>query len=279
MVKIASDSSTLLSVAEGASQGITISPLNVNVGDGSWREIEEMSGEECLRYIADGHLPVSSQPAIGEVVDNYNRFPGEEIINITLADGISGTYNTACMARDMADDPERITVWNSQSICGSQRYMAQMAARMAAAGADKDTILDALEERRKHNASYLISDDFDFLRRGGRLSPLVAYIGKSIKMAPAVKLSDDGRRLDFFTVKRTFAKTVEAIIDDMKKRGADASYMFYVSHAGAQKRAEQAVAALQRVFGADIAVDTLHLGPAFIAQGGPGCVSLHYVMA
>ena len=279
MVKIASDSSTLLSVAEGASEGITISPLNVNVGDGTWREIEEMSGEECLRYIAEGHLPVSSQPSVGEVVENYNRFPEDEIINITLADGISGTYNTACMAKDMAENPERITVWNSQSICGSQRYMAQMAAKMAANGCTKDEILAALEERRLHNASYLISDDFDFLRRGGRLSPLVAYIGKSIKMAPAVKLSDDGRRLDFFTVKRTFIKTVEAIVDDMKKHGVDSSYKFYVTHAGAQKRAEQAIAALQKVFGANISVELLHLGPAFIAQGGPGCVSLHYVMA
>ncbi|MBQ3180709.1 MAG: DegV family protein [Firmicutes bacterium] len=279
MVKIASDSSTLLSVAEGADQGITITPLQVSIGDNSWREIEEMSGEECLQYVAEGHLPVSSQPAIGEVVANYNRFPGEDIINIALADGISGTYNTACMAKDMADDPERITVWNSQSICGSQRYMAQMAAKMAAAGHTRDEILAALEERRKHNASYLISDDFDFLRRGGRLSPLVAYIGKSIKMAPAVKLSDNGRHLDLFTVKRTFAKTVEAIIEDMKKRGADASYKFYVSHAGAPKRAEQAVAALQRVFGMDISLEVLHLGPAFIAQGGPGCVSLHFVMA
>lgn len=279
MVKIASDTSTLLSVAEGENQGIIISPLHVSIGDESWRELEEIDGEECLRRIEKGDLLVSSQPAIGEVVANYNRFHGEEIINITLSDGISGTYNTACMAKDMADEPENITVWNSRSICGPQRYMAQLAAKMAALGHAKDEIMAALEERSRHTESYLISDDFDYLRRGGRLSPLVAYIGKSIKMAPAVRLSDDGMRLDFFTVKRTFNKTVDSIIEDMKKRGANATYQFYVAHAGAQKRAELAVAALQRVFGENIALEVLNLGPAFIAQGGPGCVSLHFIMA
>ncbi|MBQ2887897.1 MAG: DegV family protein [Firmicutes bacterium] len=278
MLKIFSDTCTLYAPAEAAAIGLTVAPLQLVCGEDSWLDYIEAQQQDCLDLIAQAKIPSSSQPPIGTVVDNYNADPSAEIINVTLAHGLSGTYESACLARTMAENPQRIHVVNSQSIAGPQRYMAEMAARMAAAGESVKNVLAKLDYVINNTDSYLVVDDFDFLRRGGRLSPLVAYIGKTIKMAPAVKLSEDGKRLDMFTVKRTISKAFEAIAKDMQKVGADAAgCKFYVGHANVPKRAEQAVAALKDLFGENIDLEVLQLSPVCIAQGGPGCVSMHYI--
>ena len=55
-------------------------------------------------------MPISSQPAIGEVMELYEEFAGDEILNIAMADGLSGTYSSAATAAQMVDHPENITV-------------------------------------------------------------------------------------------------------------------------------------------------------------------------
>jgi DegV family protein with EDD domain len=276
MIRINSDSSILYKVDEAAKLGVVTTPLHVICGDESWSELEEFSTADCLALIQSGKLPVSSQPSLGEVLANYDKFPNDEIINITMADGLSGTYESACMARDMAANPERITVLNSRTLCGPHRYLVELAAELAAAGESRAAILERLEESMAKTASYLVVEDFDFLRRGGRLSPFVAFIGKTIKMVPSVKASPDGKRLDPFAVKRTFCKALETIALDMQKHGAGSDCKFYVAHAGDVKRGEKGVAAIRKVFG-DVELEVLELGPVFVAQGGPGCVSLHFI--
>ena len=83
MVHIVSDTSTLYSTAQAKEAGFTVAPLSVTIAGKSYREFDEISSEEFVEIIRQGHMPTSSQPAIGEVEDMYNQFPGEEIINVT----------------------------------------------------------------------------------------------------------------------------------------------------------------------------------------------------
>ena len=110
MIRIVSDSSTLYTKAEAEAIGIDIAMLTVTVNGKTYREQEEIKTEEFIDIIHQGHIPSSSQPALGEVLDMYNRYPQDEMLNITIADGLSGTYQTACSAAAMAASPQRITV-------------------------------------------------------------------------------------------------------------------------------------------------------------------------
>ena len=62
------------------------------------------------------------------------QYPDAEIINITLADGLSGTYQSACMAKSMVDHEENITVINSKTLCGPHRYLVDVAVKLAQVG-------------------------------------------------------------------------------------------------------------------------------------------------
>ena len=276
MIRIVSDSSTLYSVKEGQAKGIEIAPLIVTINNKTYRENEEINTQEFINIINEGYIPSSSQPSIGEVVDIYNKYPEDEIINISMADGLSGTYNSACMAKNMAENPERIEVINSKTLCGPQRYLVDLAVKLVEEGKNKDEIVSIINEAMETSKSYLIPHDFDYLVRGGRISSLAGKIGGAIKLVPVMTLAEDSKSLAKFTTKRTYKKAIQKICDDLLESGTDENYIIYITHACKEDLAEEAKRIIQdNIKNVDIEVKLL--GPAFTTQGGPGCVAIQSI--
>ncbi|MGG7143083.1 DegV family protein [Clostridium nigeriense] len=276
MIKIISDSSTLYSIKEGQANNVDISPLVVTINDKTYMEYEEILSEEFIDLIGKGYMPKSSQPPIGYVVDLYNKYPEDEVINISMADGLSGTYSSACMAKNMDNNPNRIEVINSKTLCGPQRYLVDLAVKLVDNGYSKDEIVTEINKYIELSESFLIPHDFDFLVRGGRISSLVGKIGNAIKLVPVMILSEDGKSLTKFTAKRTFKKAIKKIADYFIENNIDSSYKVYISHAS---NIELALVAKNIILEniANIDVEIRELGPAFITQGGPGCIAIQSI--
>jgi DegV family protein with EDD domain len=117
MVRIVSDTSTLYSTNQAKEAGFSVSALSVTIAGKSYREFDEISSEEFVAIIRQGHMPTSSQPAVGEVAALYERYPNDEILDIAMSDGLSGTYNSARAAVERCDGHERISVLNSKTLC------------------------------------------------------------------------------------------------------------------------------------------------------------------
>lgn len=275
MVRIVSDTSTLYSTAQAEQAGFAVSPLSVTINGKSYREFDEISSEQFVSIIHEGHMPTSSQPAVGEIAAMYERYAGEEIINIAMAEGLSGTYNGAVAAAGMIDDGD-ITVINSRTLCGPHRYMVEKAVEMANNGAGKDEIVAHVEQLMDSAKSYLMPADFDYLRRGGRLSPLVSYVGKTIKLVPMMTQTEDGKQLTLAGVRRSFKQAIQYVAKALQERGVDDDWRIYISHADAMDKSEQACEILKESF-PNAFYDILPLSPAFITQGGPGCVAVQVV--
>ena len=165
MVQIITDSSTLYTEQEAQRSGFEAVLLCISIGDYHGRDLQ-VDMEEYYRKIADGHIPLSSQPPIGDVVDCYEKYAGSEIINISMADGLSGTYQSACSAREMVDHKDQITVFNSRTLCGPHRYMVEMAQKLKEEGKNASEILEWLRQKADQTESFLIPQDFSFLKRG-----------------------------------------------------------------------------------------------------------------
>ena len=217
MVQIITDSSTLYTEQEAQRSGFEAVPLCISIGDYHDRDLQ-VDMEEYYRKIADGHIPLSSQPPIGDVVDCYEKYAGSEIINISMADGLSGTYQSACSAREMVDHKDQITVFNSRTLCGPHRYMVEMAQKLKEEGKNASEILEWLRQKADQTESFLIPQDFSFLKRGGRLTPVAAALGSVLKLKPIMCLTRDGKRLDKFAVKRTMTAAVKCILDYLKEK-------------------------------------------------------------
>ena len=275
MVRIVSDTSTLYSTAQAEQAGFAVSPLSVTINGKSYREFDEISSEQFVSIIHEGHMPTSSQPAVGEIAAMYERYAGDEILNIAMAEGLSGTYNGAVAAAGMIDDGD-ITVINSRTLCGPHRYMVEKAVEMANSGATRDEIVAHVEQLMDSAKSYLMPADFDYLRRGGRLSPLVSYVGKTIKLVPMMTQTEDGKQLTLAGVRRSFKQAIQYVAKSLQERGVDDDWRIYISHADAMDKAEQAREILKESF-PNAFYDILPLSPAFITQGGPGCVAVQVV--
>lgn len=275
MVHIVSDTSTLYSTSQAREAGFTVAPLSVTIAGKSYREFDEISSEEFVEIIRQGHMPTSSQPAIGEVEDMYNQFPGEEIINVTMALGLSGTYTSAVAAAQMCDHADKISVINTRTLCGPHRYMVEQAIRWAGEGLGREEILKKLNVLMDSAKSFLVPADFDYLRRGGRLSPLVSYVGKAAKLTPIMTQTDNGERLTVAGIRRGFPHAVKYITEQLVKAGVGKGWQVQISHAGAMDKAELALKVLKEAM-PEAEYRVYPLSPAFITQGGPGCVAVQY---
>ena len=275
MVQIITDSSTLYTPDEAKALGFESVPLCVNIGDFEGRDLL-IDMDDYYDRIRKGGIPKSSQPPIGDVVDVYEKYEGHEIINISMADGLSGTYQSACSAKEMLEDGSKVTVINSKTLCGPHRYMVEKAQKMKEAGHSAKEIIDWLENIKEKSESFLIPQDFDFLRRGGRLTPVAAALGSVLKLKPIMTLTEDCKRLDKFAVKRTMKSAVDTVISHLKTRNLDSRHILYISHADALEDAKKIMAQMKEVF-TELEVKILDLSPVFVAQGGPKCVAIQYI--
>ena len=275
MVRIVADTSTMYSPTQAQEAGFAVAPLSVTIAGKSYKELEEIQLEEFVSIIGQGHMPTSSQPALGDVIAMYEACGNDEVINISMADGLSGTYSTAVAAAQNVDNSQ-IDVVNTGTLCGPHRYMVERAVQMAHAGATKAEILAKVHALMDTDLSFLIPSDFDYLRRGGRLSPLVSLVGKTIKLAPVLTQSKDKRQLVMSTVSRSFKLAIKHVAKELTAWGVEKGWRIYIVHSAAPGLAEIAHAQLTEAF-PEATLEILPLTPVFTTQGGPGCVAVQVV--
>ena len=275
MVQIITDSSVLYTVEEAKAAGFEAVPLCVSIGDFNGRDLQ-VDMEDFYARIKAGQHPTSSQPPIGDVVEIYEKYPEDEIINISMADGLSGTYQSAYMAKGMVENSDRITVINSKTLCGPHRYMVEKAQKMKEAGHKAKEIVAWLMAATEKHESFLIPQDFAFLRRGGRLTPMAAALGSVLKLKPVMTQTPDGKRLDKFAIKRTMNSAIKAVVEHMKEKGVGKDHLIYISHADALKDALNAKKMIEEAIEGAV-IKILELSPVFVTQGGPQCVAIQYI--
>lgn len=275
MVQIITDSSSLYTGEEGKKLGVISIPLCISIGQRNFRDLE-IPTEEFVAEIQAGSIPISSQPPIGDVLEAYENSKGFKVINISLADGLSGTYQTACTAREMSKNRDDITVLNTKTLCGPHRYLVECAAAMVKEGKNETEIIRTLEEKIQHTKSFLIPQDFDFLRRGGRLSPTAAFVGSLLDIKPILTLNKSGTSLDKFGMARTMKGAAKTIFKQMKKDHVGCEHILYIVHGAVPETAKQIKEMAEEEFpGIDVRIHLL--SHVFITHGGPGCVALQYI--
>lgn len=276
MVRIIADTSTMLTPAEGETLGIDIIPLGVVIAGNQYEELTEINSETFLKLIQEGNIPSSSQPPIGKMIEAYDKYPDDEILGIFMCDGLSGTFASAVSAGTMVEHHDKVTVIDSETLCGPHRYLVLKAKRLADEGKSKEEILSALKESMAHQKSFLLPQNFEFLRRGGRLTPLAATLGGLLKIVPIMTQTEDHKRLEKHGVGRTYKAAVGKLIEEMEKSGVDENYYISISHGGVPKQAIEAKTKINQKF-PNTEVEIFELTPAFITQGGPECVAIQWI--
>ena len=269
-MKIIADTATMFSPAEGAEQDMTLIPVCVNIDGKTYKDYSEISCDEFLEMLDKGGIPSSSQPAIGDILEVFDSCEDEMLV-LTVGDGLSGGYQTTLSARNCAAKPERIHVINSKTLAGPLRYLARKAVNLKNCGMSIEKIKAELAESIESSVSFVIPEDFEFLKRSGRLTAITAKAGGILKLLPVLTQTEDKTRIRPITVKRSWRAAADAIIQRLEKLNLNHEYLISVCHANTYQRAVDVMEQIKARFTtADIEI--LRLSPALITHGGPGCI-------
>lgn len=274
-MKIVADTATLYSPNEGEAMGITVIPVCVLMNNQTFRDYEEISSEEFLQMVQDGGIPKSSQPSLGDVLEVMEA-DDEEMLFLTVGDGLSGAYQTAMAAKNSIENNDHIHVINSKTLAGPLRYLARKALEMKQQGIDIEKIKEELHKCIESSVSFVVPEDFEFLKRSGRLTAITAKIGGALKLLPVLTQTKDKTRIMPVSVKRTWRAAIETILQRLQSMGVNEEYLISVSHAGTPAKAEGILQKVKEYF-ASSEVEMLELSPALMTHGGPGCIVIQAI--
>ena len=274
-MKIIADTATLIPPSDGMAHGLTVIPVSVAIDDRTYRDYTEISSADFLEKISRGGIPTSSQPAIGDVLDIMDSTE-EEILVLTVGDGLSGGYQSALGARNLAEDPERIHVMDSRTLAGPLRYLAKKAVALREQGLPMAQLKERLQSCIESSISFVIPEDFEFLKRSGRLTPFTAKVGSKLKLLPVLTQTKDRKRIVPIGIKRSWRSAVDVILQQMQSMDIGAGHLISICHAGVPQRAEQVLQQVRERFGA-CETEVLELSPALTTHGGPGCIVIQAI--
>ena len=274
-MKIIADTPTLYSPKEGEEIGIKIIPACTIIDNEVYKDYEDISSEEFLEKVKAGAVASTSQPAIGEMLEIFEE-SDEELLVLSIGDGLSGTYQNAVGAKNCVEDNEHIHVLNTKTLAGAQRYLVQKARELQKRGVGIEGIIKELKKIIETSISFVIPEDFEFLKRSGRLTAVAAKLASVIKIVPVLTQTEDKKRITLFAVKRSKKKALDAIIKRLKEIGVNEDYYITVSHAGIEKEAKKILETIKLQFGA-AKTELFELAPALITHGGPGCVVIQAI--
>ncbi len=193
MIRILTDSASDILPAEAAQLGVTVIPLNVTLEDGTLLlDGIDMTPSEYYSYLASCHkLPTTSQPSPERLERFYLEAAaaGDEVLGIFLSDALSGTYQCARLAADMAN-VDNVQFVNTETVCLAQSLLVRLAVRLRDAGKTLPQIAADLELAKQHLHLIAAVDDLKYLRKGGRLPAAVAVAGGVLGIKPILAVKE-----------------------------------------------------------------------------------------
>ncbi len=274
-MKIIADTASLISPQEGKSMNIAVIPACVLMDGKSYRDYIDMTCGELVERVARGETPSTSQPAVGELLEELEGC--EETLYLTMGSGLSGTHDNAMAARSLVEDPERIHIVDSKTLAGPLRYLVKKAVQLRDRGVSVEGIKEALKGCISSSASFVIPEDFEFLKRSGRLTPLTAKIGGVLKLLPVLTQTDDRRRITPVAIKRSWKGALETIFHRFRELQIGGDHLISVCHGGTPEKAERILEQIREHFSAS-ETEVLELSPTLLTHGGPGCIVIQAIL-
>lgn len=222
-IKILTDSCLDLPEKLIKENNIEVIPVLINFGEESYIDREEINLEEMQEKIQkDKVLPTTAQitPIRFEEYFKKSLDEGYKVLAILMSSNMSGTYNSACIARDMLET-EDIVIVDTQVITSAQGFFVLKACELRDKGLKAEEIKEELLKIiPKMNAS-LCFESLENLVRGGRISKTAGAIGTALGLKVIIGF-EDGMMTSKDKV-RGNKKALKKIISDYETSNPDKS--------------------------------------------------------
>lgn len=270
MIRIITDSAADFEPAELARRNILCIPMNVRFRETDYQENVNLTKTEFYGLLAGAEeLPKSSQPSPQHLLALFQeaKEAGDEAIYITLSSAISGTYQTALMALDMAEFPGG-HVLDSRNATGGQRILVEYAVKLRDAGASVTEILDKVGALRDRIVLYACIDTLEYLYKGGRISHTAYTLGSLAQIKPVIQVTQEGT-IAVPAKAMGIRKGMDLLCKRLSAQEPDPDFPLYVMYTSSRAPAEALAEKLRKqgysvpdehIIGVGAAIGT-HIGP------------------
>ena len=194
-VRILTDSTADIPRERAEALGITTVPLTVFFGEQAYLDGVELDNASFYAKLqASKVTPRTSQPSPAAFADAYTKLVNEgadAIIAVLISTKLSGTYQSACTARDsLPDDLKKIPieVIDSASVSMAMSIATMHAAEEAQQGLGLEEIKSNLLDRLSHTRILFVLDTLEYLKRGGRVGGATALMGNMLSIKPILTI-------------------------------------------------------------------------------------------
>jgi DegV family protein with EDD domain len=254
---------------------ITVVPLKISFGDAEFREgIDITPNEFYAKLKTFNGFPRTSQPSPADFAACYKELGkngADHVISIHLSSRLSGTFQSAIMAKEMVDIP--VDVIDSKGASMMIGFMVLEAAKAAKQGKDSVFILNKINEMIEKIKVYFVVDTLEYLQKGGRIGKASAFLGNLLNIKPMLSIQD-GLVVPVEKI-RGKARVIEKLIEKVKKDEKEGPLKGVIVHADAE---ELAVSYVEKIRGecnfSELSISTI--GAVIGTYTGPGAIGIIY---
>lgn len=245
---------------------------------------QTMPFDVFYKKIADGAMPTTSQVSVGQYTAFFEPFLKDEkdILHISLSSGLSGSFNSAVLARDdlLQKYPDRkIRLVDSLGASSGYGLLVDMAADRRDQGETLDEVYEWIDRARLNIHHWFFSTDLTHYKRGGRLSATSAFMGTMLHICPLMNLNEEGKLIPRVKV-RGKKHVIAEIVRTMEvhaREGVHYSGRCFISHSACFEDARAVAELIESKFQTlDGPVRINSIGTVIGSHTGPGTVALFF---
>lgn len=193
-IRIITDSAS--DIPQGFHPNVTVLPMTIRFGDTEYQDGVNMTQRQFYeKLIESDELPATSlippasfEAAFQDAVDN-----GEKVVAITISSNLSGTYQSATLSA--AEYPDDVFVIDSKSVAVGEHLLVLHALELAKEGLSAREIAEVIEGEKDKIHLLAVLDTLEYLKKGGRISSTVAFVGGALNLKPVVAVKDGNNYL------------------------------------------------------------------------------------
>lgn len=281
MYKIITDNTADLPDSYVAEHDLGIMNLHYTIDGQTYESENALDKKTFYNMMRQGLMTQTTQPSPGAVkelmLEALETHDG--VLCIALSSGISGTYNSASLARDMVleEKPDaKIYVIDSTSASLGEGLLVHKAVKNRDAGMSLEDNAKWVEDNKLHIVAAFTVDDLMFLYRGGRLKKAAAVVGTIINLKPVLHIDDLGKLVNIFNV-RGRKKAIGALADYMVKHmGQWDNSDVFISHGDCEEDALTLAAKIKEMTGIEVSIIN-YVGSTIGSHSGPGTLALFFM--
>ena len=253
---------------------IKVLRLKVMYGDDVYSDGLNIDPLEVYRRFP-AEIPKTSTPnmyEVQELVKSIKEEGYEKIIAVTISSGLSGTFNVVSMTFEEEEEMETFA-FDTKNISIGAGMFAMWAARKLDEGWTFEAVKHGLNDKIRDCKVFFYMDTLDYLRKGGRISPAVAIVGKALNLKPIISCNEKGT---YYTVSKIRGqhKAFEKIIDVVKDFAGNRKAEFAVMNGDAAAYVEDIKKSLREVFDNPLIVVEKQITATMAIHTGPGLIGI-----